>query len=127
MIYECKVYSPNGKLEKTYSPIYLHKRFWRSFNQDSITNIGSLNYLEETGIDKPNRAQTRQTKLCNWCKKVFTPSHQKVKCCGEKCKNEYLNEYFKNRREAIKAGTFLPARRGPHKRKNAPRLLNFKP
>lgn len=124
MIYECKVYRPNGKLEKIHKAKFLKKRFWDKFIIDPWNHISSLKYHEGKEKNKINasRAQIRHPKPCKWCEKVFTPSHPKVKTCSKKCKTEYLNAYFKKRRVLIKKGLLIAKRRGPSRRKNVPRI-----
>lgn len=123
MIYECKVYNPNGKLKKIITPKHLKKRFWDHFIKDPLNRIRFTNYHE--GKEKkptPSRAQIRHPKPCKWCKKLFTPSHPKVKSCSSKCKTEYLNDYFKKRRILIKKGLLIANKRGPSRRKNVARI-----
>lgn len=124
MIYECKVYKPNGKLKKVHSPKFLKKRLWENFNVVPLKNVNFLNFPIRTKSNKskPSIVKTCRPKPCKWCKKVFTPTHSKVKTCGEICKKEFINDYFKKRRELIKKGLVIVKRRGPNARRNVPRI-----
>jgi len=124
MIYECRVYSPSGKLKQVHNEKFLKKIFWDKFDDNPLRNPHGLNGIDQPAKDKrrPHTAQKRYPKKCKWCKNEFIPTHPKVKTCGPKCKKEYLNDYFKRRRILIKNGLVITFKRGPSKRRNIPRI-----
>lgn len=124
MIYECRVYSPNGKLKKVHNSKILRVEYWKKFDINPLKNTHYLAGIEEPlkSKSRPHTAQKCRPKPCKWCKIVFTPAHPKNKSCSEKCKKEYLNDYFKKRRLLIKKGLIVFKRRGPSRRKNVPRI-----
>jgi len=120
MIYECKVYKPNGELETIHSQTSLKKRFWDQFNPDPLGSQTSNKFREgwQKSKTKKSRAKKHFPKPCVWCKKYFDPTHSKVKNCSPKCTRQYLNDYFKKRRKLIKNGFTVNRNRNPTKRKN---------
>lgn len=86
---ECRVYTPDGKLKRTYSKEEIHKRHWEGFRLEG--NKFSVGTESHAKIFNPNK--NIFTRNCVECGNLFTTNHLRAKTCGEVCRTARKKEH----------------------------------
>lgn len=88
MLYDVKVYSPEGKLKKTIKSKELMANIWRSEG----LNTKTCEEMQKE-IDLTQQKIEASKVQCNYCDQKFIPRHKTSICCGSKtCKQRYYRE-----------------------------------
>lgn len=124
MIFEVRVFRPDGTLKKVHEPKNLKKRYWEQFNLQPMSNIGPLTRMDPEIDKKPrlSRAKPLMPRRCKVCQMEFFHNHPRTCTCSDKCRTKWLLDYCKNRRKLIKEGKIVPKTRGPNSRRNVARI-----
>lgn len=67
-------------------------------NLEYLTRKQNAQHAVKKGLYKGNRRESKYTDIiCGWCKKIFRPYKQNMKCCSKKCAAKFWrNDYAKN-------------------------------